>query len=126
MAAEPGRSFDRLFDRALNPAFILDPLTDRIVDANQAACTMLGYTREELLATPVSRVHPAELRQLQALVERVARDGHGTTVALTCRTKLGEVLPTEISLSAYDCEDRLFLLALVHDRSEHRGRYPEE
>jgi PAS domain S-box-containing protein len=125
MPAEPSRPFERLFEEAASPAFLLDPLADRIVRANEAASALLGYTRDELLATPVSHIHPAELSQLQELVGRVTHDGHGSTIMLTCRTKSGTFLPTEISLVACGCENRLFMLALVQDRSEHRQRYPE-
>ena len=55
--------------------FILDPREDRILDANAAACRVLGYTREELLATPVSDIHPHELPQMRSFVEAALLDG---------------------------------------------------
>ena len=39
----------------------MDPEHNRILAANDAGCALLGYTREELLETPISRIHPAEL-----------------------------------------------------------------
>jgi PAS domain S-box-containing protein len=83
---------------------------------------MLGYTREELLATPVSHIHPAELPQLREFLERVLSDGQGSTIALTCRTKVGTFLPTEMSLHAVDSGERTYVLGLMLDRSEHRRR----
>jgi PAS domain S-box-containing protein len=124
MSPERARPFDELFEHADDPVFVLDPFEDRIVAANRAACAMLGYTREELLATPVSHVHPGELPQLRDLVERVLREGQGSTIALTCRTKAGEFLPAEMALTAFDGGGRIRILALVQDRSEHRGRDP--
>ena len=64
-----------LFEHANEPAYVMDPQHDRILAANDAGCAMLGYTREELLETPISRIHPAELAELQELLERVLRDG---------------------------------------------------
>lgn len=87
---------------------------------------MLGYAHEELLDTPVSRIHPGELPQLQDFVSGVLREGHGSTVALTCRTRSGQHLPTEMTLWAFDGGSRVHVLALVRDRSEHRGRSPGE
>ena len=52
-----------------------------------AGCGMLGYTRSELLATPVSHIHPADLPQLRRFLDRVLRDGQGSMISLTCRTK---------------------------------------
>ncbi len=81
---------------------------------------MLGYTRAELLATPVSQIHPGELAQLQDFIGEVLRDGHGSTITLTCRTKSGECLPTEMMLWAVESGGGVHVLGLVRDRSEHR------
>lgn len=83
---------------------------------------MLGYTRDELLATPVSSIHRGELPQLHEFLRRVLRDRRGSTIKLTCRTKRGQFLPTEMSLHAFDRGGRTCILGLVQDRSEHRQR----
>jgi chemotaxis family two-component system sensor kinase Cph1 len=118
-------SFTRLFERSPEPAYVIDPLDDRIVAANRAGCSLLGYTRDELLATPVSRIHPADLPQLRDFLEQVVRHGRASTITLTCRTKLGTFLPTEMSLHAFMSDGRLRILGLVQDRSDHRQREPE-
>jgi hypothetical protein len=51
---------------------------------------------------------------------RVLRDGRASTIKLTCRTKSGTFLPTEISLHALEIGGRIRVLGLVQDRSEHR------
>jgi len=83
---------------------------------------MLEYTLEELLGTPISRIHPGEQQQLQEFVGEVMRRGHGSTATLTCRTRTGRRLPAEISLWAFGADARVLLLALACDRSEHRAR----
>lgn len=83
---------------------------------------MLGYSLDELLETPVSRIHPGELPQLQDLVGSVLLSGHGSTITLTCRTKAGTRLPTEMALWAFRDQGRVRVLALIRDRSEHRTR----
>ena len=110
----------RLFEDAEDAAFILDPLDDRFVAANRAGVAMLGYPLDQLLRTPVSHIHPGELPQLQDFVSRVLEHGHGTTIALTCRTQSGAYLPTEMSLHAFAGDGRVYILALIKDRSEHR------
>jgi chemotaxis family two-component system sensor kinase Cph1 len=117
-------SLAQIFEDSGDPAFVIDPLGDRIVAANPAGCAMLGYTREELLATPVSSIHPAELPQLQEFLERVLEDGRGSTIGLTCRTKSGRYLPTEMALSALESSGSVYILGLIHDRSEHRQPDP--
>ena len=114
-----------LFEHVNEPAYVMDPQHDRILAANNAGCAMLGYTREELLDTPISRIHPAELAELQELLERVLREGRASTIKLTCRTKRGTFLPTEISLHGFEAGGRLRILGLVQDRSEHRQAAPD-
>jgi PAS domain S-box-containing protein len=112
------------FEQASDPAFVMDPEQNRILAANDAGCALLGYTRDELLATPISCIHPSELPELSELLERVLRHGRASTIKLTCRTKQGTFLPTEISLHALDIDGRVLILGLVQDRCEHRQRRP--
>jgi chemotaxis family two-component system sensor kinase Cph1 len=114
-----------IFEHVNEPAYVMDPQHDRILAANDAGCAMLGYTREELLETPISRIHPAELAELQELLERVLREGRASTIKLTCRTKRGTFLPTEISLHGFEAGGRIQILGLVQDRSEHRQPAPD-
>jgi two-component system, chemotaxis family, sensor kinase Cph1 len=113
-----------VFERTSEPAYVMDPEHSRILAANDAGCELLGYTREELLATPISRIHPSELRELGELLERVLRDGRASTIKLTCRTKQGTFLPTEISLHKLELDGQTRILGLVQDRSEHRQPVP--
>jgi PAS domain S-box-containing protein len=113
-------SFGQHLDAAIEPAFVLDPRDGRFVTANEAGCAMLGYTLDELVGTPSSRIHPGELPQLQDLIGRVLEEGWGTTIVLTCRTRCGSRLPADMTLQTFQSDGRDYILALVRDRSEHR------
>jgi PAS domain S-box-containing protein len=121
---ESDRLFTELFEQSPEPAYVIDPAADRILAANLAGCAMLGYTHEELLRTPVSKIHPAERSQMSDFLQRVLSEGQASTIKLTCRTKIGTFLPTEMSLHAFENDGRLRILGLVQDRSEHRQREP--
>lgn len=114
-------SLEQLFEDSRDAVFITDPLEDRILDANAAACRLLGYTREELLVTPISDIHPQELPRMEAFLEVALRDGVNWTIEMACRTKSGTFLPTEIALLALDSGDHVYVISFVRDRSEHRG-----
>lgn len=122
--AEHGLGPGTAFELASEAAYVMDPERDRILAANEAGCRLLGYTREELLATPISSIHPAELPELGELLDSVLRDGRASTITLTCRTKNGTFLPTEISVHALEIGGRTRILGLVQDRSEHRQPRP--
>ena len=108
------------FEHSDEAAFVMDPHHSSILAANDAGCALFGYTREELLAIPISRIHPAEAADLVELLDRVLRDRRASTIKLTCRTKHGTFLPTEISLHAFEIDGKTRILGLVKDRSEHR------
>jgi PAS domain S-box-containing protein len=115
------RLFGALFEESEDAAFLMDPIDDRIVDANRAGCALLGYTREEMLNTTVSDIHPAEMPQLRGFLHTALRDGRAAMVKFTCRTKTGTFLPTEIWIHVVEGGGRRYILGLVQDRSEHRG-----
>jgi PAS domain S-box-containing protein len=120
-----GHRFERLFEESSDPAFIVDPFRDQIVAANHAGCALLGYTRQELLVTPISDIHPADLPQLRDFLNRVLEQGQGSTIKLTCQTKWGTFLPVEMALFTFGSDDGLRILGLLHDRSEHRHPTPD-
>lgn len=122
MAADGGRLFGRLFEYSSQPAFVMDPVDDRIIEANPAGCALLGYEREEILSLMVSDIHPAEMPQLRSFLDDALRDGHASMVKFTCRTKTGQFLPTEIAIHLVESGGRRYILGLVQDRSEHRGQ----
>jgi HTH-type transcriptional regulator, bacterioopsin transcriptional activator and related proteins len=114
-------SLEELFEQSSDAVFITDPHENRILDANAAATRLLGYTRDEFVVTPISQIHPHELPRLRAFLDGALRDGVNWTIEMTCRTKSGTFLPTEIALLALDSGNRVYVLSLVRDRSEHRG-----
>ena len=113
-------AFEQFFEDSSDAAFLMDPVDDRIVEANRAGCALLGYTREELLQATVSDIHPAEMPELRAFLGRALHEGHASMTRLTCRTKSGVFLPTEISIHVVESAGRRYILGLVQDRSERR------
>ena len=115
-----GRLFEQLFEDSDDAAYLMDPLDDRIIEANRAGCALLEYTHEELLTLTVTDIHPAEMPQLRAFLDDALDHGWASRVKFTCRTKSGVFLPTEISIHVVERGSRRYILGLVQDRSEHR------
>ncbi|MFQ5797830.1 MAG: sigma 54-interacting transcriptional regulator [Bacteroidota bacterium] len=110
----------RIFDHSNDAIFVIDPAQDEILDVNPRACSMLGYTREELLSMPISAIHPKEMPQLLAFAQSVFEQGKGWTNELTCLTKKRKTLPAEISASAIDIAGRSCMIAMIRDISERK------
>ncbi len=112
--------FRRIFDYSNDAILVIDPKRDQILDANPCASRMLGYSREELVALPISAIHPEELPQLLRFAASVFSEGSGWTDELTCLTKSGQHLAAEISASVIDIGEQNCMIALVRDISERK------
>jgi PAS domain S-box-containing protein len=95
--------YEFLLGQIPNPTFVVDPARDRIVDANVAACRLLGYSREQLLdQLRVSDIHPDEMPQFLELGEQVLRNGSAQTDQVTCVTAEGRSIPVQIIATRVD------------------------
>ncbi len=113
--------FRKIYEYSNDAIFLLEPDRDRILDANPGACRMLGYTREELLSTPISAIHPDEMPKLLAFARSIAASGHGWTDELRCLTRSGKLLPAEISASLSEIAGRPCIVAMVRDVSARKA-----
>ncbi len=106
--------FRQLFNQASDAAFVHD-LDGRVVDANEAACASLGYSRAELLTLGVpdfEMTHdpvegPRFWRELPA--------GSVDRFEGCHRRKNGSTFPVEIHVSVLETNEGRHLLGLVRD-----------
>ena len=113
-----------LFDNNLDGIFLTRP--DGVVeDANPAACSMLGMSREEIVRVGRAGVIDPNDPRLPALLEQRDRMGR-INCELTCIRKEGQKFPAEISsvvLDGHDEERQAFVM--VRDITE-RKRLEQE
>ena len=69
------RSPSRRVRVRIEPTLLLDPHADLILDANPAACTLLGYDRALLRQTKVSALHAGQLPALIVFTQAVLDKG---------------------------------------------------
>ena len=92
---ESENKFKQLFD-ATPEAIFLEDIEGRIIDCNQAALKMTGYTREEIL----------KLHSYKAEAEG--------------KRKNGEVFPQEVIVRAIEIENQKYFLVVIRDISERK------
>ncbi|MFQ5717796.1 MAG: PAS domain S-box protein, partial [Nitrospinales bacterium] len=112
--------FRNIFDYSNDMIFIIDPARDKILDINDKACSTLGYSREELLSLRMSDIHPSGLSKMINFVHSISAENGGKTDEFFCRTKIGAMIPVEISASLVDIAGTNCLLALVRDITERK------
>ncbi len=110
--------------------FTVDNITDavfwaaaadgRLWNVNQAACKMLGYTREELLSLSVADVNTVLPREAwQSYWDKLKRSGN-LQYEVTLRTKDGRVIPVEIIANYFNFNDLEYSCSIVRDFSERK------
>ncbi|MEH2499242.1 PAS domain S-box-containing protein [Bradyrhizobium sp. AZCC 1678] len=111
------------FEFAVEPALLLDPHADLILDANPAACALLGYDRALLRQTKVSTLHAGQLPSLIVFTQAVLDKGAYWTNALTPRHATGQTLRLEYAGSLVPGDGRALVLLTMSDLDARRRRY---
>ena len=70
------------FEFSVEATLLVDPYGDQIIDANPAACALLGYDRALLRQTKASTLHAGELPALTVFTQAVLHKGAYWTTAL--------------------------------------------
>ncbi len=115
-----------LFEQAPDAIFVGDTETGRITQVNEAACALLGRSREELLALHHWEVHPpASQAEARRLFSIAVRTGPGQRllrpVELDVQRCDGCVLPVEILAHVVEVGGQRMLMAICRDLSARRA-----
>ena len=117
---ESEERYRRIFNNSYDAIFLVDIAQDKILDANEEARRMLGYSQDELARLSVSDIHPYEMPKLREFARQVSERGRWHTDELTCLAKSGEFIPAELSASAVEFGGRSRMLVFAHDVRERR------
>ena len=113
--------YRRVFDVEPDGLLLLDRATLRVVDANEAAVRMYGYSRDELLQQTVARLS-AEPEATRRTVE-TADEAHTEHVPLRShRRKDGSVFPVEVAAASLTLDDRDLVCMSLRDVTERETR----
>ncbi|MFO0953153.1 MAG: PAS domain S-box protein [Isosphaeraceae bacterium] len=109
---------NRALFEGLQEAVFVHDLEGRILAANPAASTLLGYTREEFLTMRTSDIDAEDFaRGFEERLKVQLSAGH-----LSCegrhRTRDGRVIPVEVNTSTIQLDGRPAVLAVLRDISE--------
>lgn len=101
-----------------------------IVEWNQGAEKIFGYSRDEILGRPVNTVVPPQHRRAhQAHIHKFAEEGRETRILDHSRTfglrKTGEEFPMAATIARVRIGEQLLMTAVVRDISEEKRREEE-
>jgi PAS domain S-box-containing protein len=110
---EGQKRYQQLFEMESDAIVLVDNQTGRVLEANQAACTLYGYTREEWLT-----MNHTDVSAETAETRRAALQEHVQVPVRWHRKRDGTVFPVEISGSHFDWQGRRVHIAAIRDISQ--------
>jgi len=106
-------------DNAADAVFWIRSIDGGLEYVNDEACRSLGYTREELLATPISEITEFGPDKMKELVE-LLRDKPVLTRESKHRAKDGHLFDAEVTFFAADYLNQQIIIANVKDITERK------
>lgn len=115
-AEESMRRFRAALDVSPDLVVLVDPVSMRYVDANEAAVRVLGYSREELLSMGPQDIFSVSRDQLAEVYRRlISGDLSGTNTTGIYRCKDGSTLPMEANRRAVPSGDGYVIVSVARD-----------
>ena len=112
-----------LFEQSGDSIFILKaegPQVGKILSANNAACSMYGYTEAEFLRLSISDlVTPEYAAKVPKRIEQIL-EGETLRLEIDHRKKSGEVFPVDVTASRIQIDGRKFVMLMYRDISTRR------
>ena len=117
---ESEQRFRTLFEKA-NDAIFLENERDEIIEVNERACALLGYSREELLKMKVSDLQAPEMRDHAGSAMRRELERHGgDTFESVDLHRSGRRVVVEVTNTPIFDHGRKLVLSVVRDVTERK------
>ena len=113
------RDYKYLFENNPTPMYIWDFETLMIVDCNDEALALYGYTKEEFLQMDIMKIRPEEERPMMLQILNNKED-IGKVIKYTTKhqKKDGELINVEVNVHLMNYNDRESSLVLITDITE--------
>lgn len=113
--------FRSAMDATGDAIFLTDPQTMRFIEVNATACSLLGYTREELLELGPRQINATSFPEVQAQYRSfMAGLQEYTLTATVLHRKDGSLLPVEAHRQVHRYKDEWTVVSVVRDVTERR------
>jgi len=108
----------RQFIEYAGDAIFLHDTHGQLLNVNREACQLLGYSRAELLALPLSRIALGFRLDTQQWADAALLPGTAVTFDERLRRVGREPCPVALKVAAFDCEGRRLYVTFARDISE--------
>ena len=106
--------YQQMFEENASIAFLLDPDTGHIVDANAAAIAFWGYSLEELRGMNIAKISIVPSGKIVEVMNTI-RNGLTHRIELYHRLKSGEIRDVEVFSGPLDYQGKTLRYSIAHD-----------
>ncbi|MGI0482838.1 EAL domain-containing protein [Geminocystis sp. CENA526] len=99
---------------------LIDPITKQIIEANNAYCTLIGYTNQEILSLKLSDLVATDSEISDSIIRKVLRDRLNVTQESIHRHKEGTLIHVEVNISTIYYSAKEFICYAVRDITERK------
>lgn len=108
--------FSRAFHSAPVAIWLSHVQTGRFADVNEEFCTVLGYTRDELIGRTSLELNIWETPEIRArIIERLKDEGRIEQIEARLRNHQGNLCSGSLSLELMEIDDEPHALSMFHD-----------
>jgi diguanylate cyclase (GGDEF)-like protein/PAS domain S-box-containing protein len=115
------RRFRAAMDATADGIVLASRSTMRLVEVNATACTMLGYSRDELLRMGPGDMTGFEPAEIEALYDTIITDQTATETTESVRRRDGSELPVEVHRHAQRSETDWIVVSVLRDITERQA-----
>jgi two-component system, cell cycle sensor histidine kinase and response regulator CckA len=112
--------YHKLINTANDAILVVDSESRRILEANNRACTLLGFSAEQLVGMPESRLYPAGTEQSSSAFPARQSAGLASNQEIELLRADGNLVPVEVRSSATELGGKPAILSMFHDIRDRR------
>lgn len=111
------KRYETLFKNNKAVELIINPLTQEIVDFNQAALDFYGYSAQEMKNLLISDINTLSVQEIKQELENVQSHKHNYFI-FKHRLANGNIKDVEVYSGPIELDGQLYIYSIIHDISE--------
>ncbi len=109
------KRYRQMFEDNATIAYILDPVTGKIIDVNEVAAKFWGYSVAELRTMNIAAINISPADEIQTSLQQQVEEGNSGQFTARHRLKNGEIRDVEIYRSTLTTQESTCIYCIVHD-----------
>ncbi|MGD9900506.1 MAG: PAS domain S-box protein, partial [Calditrichaceae bacterium] len=116
---ETEERYARIFEQSKDAIFLHD-LSGKILDVNQEALNLFGYSHNEIIGMDIFSLHPADELPISEKAFGLVLENEFVNIEIRFKKKNGEIFPAELFGGLYTYRGKKFVQGIVRDISERK------